>query len=76
MRKGIKEKDIRDFEKYANKLDEVMKRILKYNPKAEIFLNMDVLELFGNASFSDNGKYMEENKVSEIWIRHSSGGEK
>lgn len=27
MRKGIKEKDIRDFVKYANKLSEVGKRI-------------------------------------------------
>ena len=76
MRKGIKEKDIRDFEKYANKLDETMKRILEYNPNAEIFLNMDNLELFGNKSFTGNGTYVEENKVSEVWIRHSSGGEK
>lgn len=75
MRKGIKEKDIRDFEKYANKLDETMKRILEYNPNAEIFLNMDNLELFGK-SFTGNGTYMEENKVSGVWIRHSSGGEK
>jgi len=75
MRKGIKKKDIRDFEKYANKLDEVMKRILEYNPNAGFYLNMDILELFGNDSFSDNGTYLEENKVSEVWIRHSSGGE-
>ena len=27
MRKGIKEKDIRDFEKYATKIDEVMSEI-------------------------------------------------
>lgn len=38
MRHGIKEKDIRDFEKYANKLNGVMERIRKYNPKANAFL--------------------------------------
>ena len=80
MRKGIKEKDIRDFEKYATKIDEVMRRILEYNPKAEIYLNMDDLQLLGDETYSDDGKgdvkYNEENVVASVWIRHSSGGEK
>lgn len=78
MRKGIKEKDIRDFEKYANKLDEVMKRILEYNPNAEIYLNMDSLQLLGDESFSNKDgdvKFNEENVVTEVYIRCSSGGE-
>jgi hypothetical protein len=81
MRCGIKEKDISDFEKYAKKLDEVMKRILQYNSNAEIYLNMDVLELHGNSSFIDilddtlTSKYNEESCVSRVWIRRSSGGE-
>lgn len=45
MRNGIKEKDIRDFEKYAQKLDDVMKRIQEYHPTANYYLNMDNLQL-------------------------------
>jgi hypothetical protein len=77
MKCGIKEKDILDFEKYAKKIDEVMERILAYNPNAEIYLNMDILELHGNSTFDDsvNPKYNEENCIASVWIRHSSGGE-
>lgn len=38
MRQGIKEKDIRDFEKYAQKLSAVMSRICEYKPEANAFL--------------------------------------
>ena len=53
MKKGIKEKDIRDFEKYANKLDELMKRIQEYHPTANYYLNMDDLQLMCDAPFID-----------------------
>lgn len=43
MTKGIKEKDIRDFQKYAEKLNEVMSRIREYAPDANGFLNGDEL---------------------------------
>lgn len=39
MRQGIKEKDIRDFEKYAKKLSEVIERIRKYKPEVNAFLS-------------------------------------
>lgn len=39
MRRGIKEKDIRDFEKYARKLSDVVERIREYNPEAAGFMN-------------------------------------
>ena len=45
MRQGIKEKDIRDFEKYAKKLSDVMVRIQKYAPEANAYLAMNVLNL-------------------------------
>lgn len=45
MTQGIKEKDIRDFEKYAKKLANVMKRIMKYNPEANGYLSCDSLNL-------------------------------
>ena len=38
MKNGIKEKDIRDFEKYANKLNGVLQRIREYKPEANAFL--------------------------------------
>lgn len=38
MRQGIKEKDIRDFKKYAQKLNDVLKRIREYKPEANAFL--------------------------------------
>ena len=38
MRNGIKEKDIRDFEKYAKKLGDVLNRIREYKPEANAFL--------------------------------------
>lgn len=76
MRNGIKEKDIRDFEKYAQKLDDVMKRIQEYHPTANYYLNMDNLQLMSDAPFDDNYKYNENAEVSSIWIRSANGGEK
>lgn len=38
MEKGIKAKDIRDFEKYAKKLSDVVGRIREYKPEANAFL--------------------------------------
>lgn len=43
MRKGIKEKDIRDFEKYAGKLAETLDRVRKYNQDASGFMSNDSL---------------------------------
>ena len=36
--KGVKAKDIRDFEKYAKKLSDVLGRIREYKPEANAFL--------------------------------------
>lgn len=80
MKKGIKEKDIRDFEKYAQKLDEVMKRIQEYCPSANYYLNMDNLQLMCDEPFIDGKdgaiKYNDDAEVSIVWIRSASGGEK
>ena len=68
LRDGIKEKDIRDFVKYANKLDEVIKRIQKYNPEGHIYVNEDNFCLRGNYESKDN--------IEEVWIRGTDcGGE-
>lgn len=76
MRQGIKEKDIRDFEKYAQKLDDIMKRIQEYHPTANYYLNMDNLHLMSDVPFNENYRYNEKFEVSSVWIRSSSGGEK
>lgn len=76
MRNGIKEKDIKDFEKYAQKLDDVMKRIQEYHPTANYYLNMDNLQLMSDVPFDDNCRYNEKAEVSSVWIRSASGGEK
>lgn len=80
MKKGIKEKDIRDFEKYAKKLDEVINRIQEYCPSANYYLNMDLLQLMCDEPFIDGNdgavKYNDDAEVSSVWIRSSSGGEK
>lgn len=43
MKLGVKEKDIRAFEKYAEKLSEVLNRVREYNPSASGFVNNDSL---------------------------------
>lgn len=39
MTKGIKTKDIRDFEKCCNKLKAIMDRITDYSPEANIYVD-------------------------------------
>ena len=68
MRDGIKEKDIKDFIKYASKLDEIIRRIQEYNPNGHIYVNEDRLCLRGN--------YDNRNNVAEIWVKGTDcGGE-
>ena len=38
MKQGIKAKDIRDFEKAVERLDEVLERIQQYKPAAYIYV--------------------------------------
>lgn len=76
MKNGIKEKDIRDFEKYAQKMDDIMKRIQEYHPTANYYLNMDSFQLMSDEPFDENERYNENAEVSSVRIRSSSGGEK
>lgn len=55
MRQGIKEKDIRDFEKYASKLNDVICHIQEYNPNASVYLAMEDLCLMSGSSHDDYG---------------------
>ncbi len=62
MRQGIKEKDIRDFEKYARKLADVVKRIREYRPEASAYLGMDTLYLMSD-DFHNPDCTMNQNYV-------------
>lgn len=74
MRQGIKEKDIRDFEKYANKLNDLMHRILEYNPKANIYLADDDLILMSGETHDEYYRPLRENEVTSVYIINSNGG--
>lgn len=75
MKQGIKEKDIRDFEKYANKLNEVICRIRKYHPEVNVYLAMEDLQLMSAQPFDENGKKHYENVVTSVSIITANGGD-
>lgn len=65
MTKGIKTKDIRDFEKYAGKLHEVMERIWTYKPEASIYATPGELNLM--AGFLD-GKCSAQDEQEKMLV--------
>ena len=75
MRQGIKEKDIRDFEKYANKLADVLERIRKYKPEANAYLAGNDLNLMSNASHDYYGHGHPEHSVTCIYMNGFDGGD-
>ena len=75
MRKGIKEKDIRDFEKYAKKLNDVICRIQEYNQDANVYLAMEDLCLMSGRSHDDYGYKQPENIVTSVIITSANGGD-
>lgn len=66
MRQGIKEKDIRDFEKYAQKLSSVMNRIREYKPEANAFLACEGLSTVLNLMSDDHCDYRRNEQQSLI----------
>lgn len=72
MVKGIKAKDIRDFEKCVNKLNEIIERINKYKPDACIFVTDDVFylldeqEYFNHDNPSAYGDSIESRNINHI----------
>ena len=75
MRQGIKEKDIRDFEKYANKLANVLKRIREYKPEANAYLAEDTLNLMSGETHDEYGHKLPENSVTHIYMNGFDGGD-
>lgn len=78
MRQGIKEKDIRDFEKYAQKLGDVMCRIRQYKPEANAFLACEGLSTILNLMSDDHCDYHRDERqnliVTEIDMVGFDGG--
>ena len=75
MRQGIKEKDVRDFEKYAKKLSNVMERIRKYKPEANADLSCDVLNLM-SCDFRDIERCRQQDySVTSILMESFDGGD-
>jgi hypothetical protein len=56
MTKGIKEKDIRDFEKHARKLGEVIKRIREYKDNAHIYVTPQQFNLMADEMSGHHGR--------------------
>lgn len=75
MRQGIREKDIRDFEKHANKLANVLKRIRYYKPEANAYLAEDTLNLMSNEPHDKYGRKHQEYSVVDIYMNGFDGGD-
>jgi len=76
MKQGIKEKDIRDFEKYAKKLDEVMIRIREYKPEANIYAAGESLYLMSGFHHDPYGEKSNEDAiVSSVMINGMDSGD-
>lgn len=77
MTKGIKAKDIRDFEKYANKLNQTLTRIREYCPEASYYATPDELHLMSGFSFDrDSSREEQENLlVTSVSINHLEAGD-
>ena len=75
MTQGIKERDIRDFEKYANKLVDVMRRIKQYKPEANAYLAEDSLNLMSDVHHDWNANSCQENIVTTVYMPFFDGGD-
>lgn len=75
MKQGIKEKDIRDFEKYANKLSDVLVRIREYRPEANAYLAMDSLNLMSRDFREFDISEQQDFIVTSIHMEGFDGGD-
>lgn len=64
MTKGIKAKDIRDFEKHARKLGEVIVRIREYKDNAHIYVTPGQFNLMADEHSGYHGRI--EGKETDV----------
>lgn len=74
MIKGVKDKDIRDFEKYASKLAEIIDRIVEYCPAARIYVTPQEINLMVGFP-EDIDRKTEELVVSSTFCSHIESGD-
>lgn len=77
MYKGIKAKDIRDFEKAVKRINEVVSRISEYYPEVEVYVAKESMFLM-NGPHHDvyrGGSVMEENIVTSANIDRMDCGD-
>lgn len=75
MRQGIKEKDIRDFERYAKKLSDVMARIREYAPEANAYLAMRDLNLMSRYAQNYPSEVQQDFVVTSVTMEAFDGGD-
>lgn len=76
MAKGIKKKDIRDFEKYAKKLSDVIVRIREYCPEAQYYLACEELHLMNGPSHEHSELGIKKGEsVASVLLKHTSCGD-
>ncbi len=75
MKQGIKEKDIKDFEKYAHKLNDDVKRIRAYKPDANVYLaEGSSLNLISCSCQDEDLFEQQQNIVASISVTGFDGG--
>lgn len=75
MKQGIKEKDIRDFEKYAKKLSNIVERIREYKPEANAYLSCEILNLM-SCDFRDFKRSEQQDYVvTSVQMGQFDGGD-
>ena len=74
MQQGIKEKDIRDFVKYAERLNTIMKRIREYKPDAMLFAQEDNLTLVSSTIRNKYGSVDCDKAIQSVCIDGMDSG--
>ena len=78
MTKGIKAKDIRDFEKHAKKLSEVIARIREYKDGAHIYVTPQQFNLMADEFSGQHGRIPgkeEDSTVASVFCSFLDGGD-
>lgn len=74
MIKGIKVKDIRDFEKHCNRLVKLLEKIREYCPEAMYYMEEDGFCLLNGVPHSGSDKTHYERVVAEVYMPKCDSG--
>ena len=72
---GIKVQDIKAFEEFANKLDELMKQIRSYAPEAYIYATPYSLNLMSELDIIKNDRTNIDKRVSWVIVDSLDAGD-